>query len=67
MARSKSKDDNVFTSQQTHELNYFAHLYDNNEDVQAFLRRQCAIGSIDNKTHYEVFQFIEKELGFPIP
>ncbi len=67
MARSKSNDKQVFSCQQPHQLNYFSHLYDNNEDVQTFLKRHCAIGTIDKKTHIEVFKLVEEELGFPIP
>ncbi|WP_066628762.1 hypothetical protein [Labilibacter marinus] len=67
MARSKSNDKQVFTCEQTHQLNYFSHLYNKNEDVEKFLRRSCATGTIDKKTHIEVFKLIEEELGYPIP
>ena len=67
MARSKSNDRQVFTCDQPHQLNYFSHLYDQNEDVEKFLRRHCANGTIDKKTHIEVFKLVEKELGLPIP
>ncbi|TLX75208.1 hypothetical protein E9993_09915 [Labilibacter sediminis] len=67
MSRSKSKDNHVFTCDQTHVLNYLTHLYGKDETVESFLRRHCAKGTIENKTHLELFQMIEKELGYPIP
>jgi len=67
MARSKSNDQEVFSSEQPHQLNYFTHLYKKNEEVEKFLRRHCANGTIDKKTHLEVFKLIEEELGYPIP
>ncbi|MGQ1784213.1 MULTISPECIES: hypothetical protein [unclassified Saccharicrinis] len=67
MARSKSNDKQVFSCKQPHQLNYFTHLYNKNEEVKEFLRRQCANGSLEKKTHLEVFKLIEEELGYPIP
>lgn len=67
MARSKVKDNNVFKCNQTHEINYFSHLYGKSEKVERFLRRQCALKTIENKTHFELFKIIEEELGIPIP
>ncbi|GAF03164.1 hypothetical protein [Saccharicrinis fermentans] len=67
MARNKSNDKLVFSWEHPYQLNYFAHLYGKNEEVEKFLRRHCANGSLENKTHLEVFEMIEEELGFPIP
>ncbi|TLX74134.1 hypothetical protein E9993_13630 [Labilibacter sediminis] len=67
MARSKQFDNQVFKSAQTHVLNYLTHLYDKSELVESYLRRKCAIGTIEEKTHLEIFTMIEEELGIPIP
>ena len=67
MARSKANDKQVFSCQEPHQLNYLTHLYDNDKEVENFLRRHCAIGTIENKTHMEVFKMVKNELGIPIP
>ncbi len=67
MARNKLYDEHVFKSNETHKINYFSHLYGKDENVKRFLKRNCALGRIQNKTHLELFQLIEKELGIPIP
>ncbi len=67
MARSKQKDKQVFICSQLHEINYLTHLYDKCELVESYLRRNCATGFINEKTHFELFQMIEEELGIPMP
>ncbi len=67
MARNKQYDAHVFKSNETHKINYFAHLYGKDDNVKRFLKRRCALGTIQNKTHLELFQLIEKELGIPMP
>ncbi len=67
MARSKSNDKQVFTCEQPFQLNYLNHLYNNNEEVEFFLKRNCANGKLEKKTHIEVFKMIKEELGYPIP
>ncbi len=67
MARNKLYDNQVFKSNETHKINYFAHLYGKDENVKRFLKRNCALGTIQNKTHKELFILIEKELGIPMP
>ena len=67
MARSKQRDNHVFKCAQTHVINYLSHLYNKSELVESYLRRKCAIGTIEEKTHLEIFTMIEKELGIPMP
>jgi len=67
MARSKFYDDQAIKCEQPHVINYLSHLYGKNEDVESFLRRHFARRTIHGKTHLEVYQLIEKELGIPIP
>lgn len=67
MSRNKSNDKDVFYSDQIYQLNYFSHLYDHNQDVDKLLKRLCAIGTLDNKTHLEVFKIVQEELGHPFP
>ncbi|MCW3806002.1 hypothetical protein [Plebeiibacterium marinum] len=67
MARSKKDDTLIFKCGETHKINYFTHLYGKDEEVKRFLKRNCALGTIENKTHLELFQLIERELGIPQP
>lgn len=67
MARNKSNDKHVFYSDQMHQLNYFSHLYGHNQNVDKFLKRLCAIGTLDKKTHLEVFKIVRDKLGYPLP
>lgn len=67
MARSKSDDYQAIKCEQPQVINYLSHLYGKNEDVECFLRRHFARKTIDGKTHLEVYQLIEEELGIPIP
>lgn len=67
MGRDKAKDDKYFNCSQQHEIDYVAGLYKEKEKVRNFLITKCKDGTIKNNTHKEVYQLIEKELGYPIP
>ncbi len=67
MARDKAKDDVYFNCSQEHELNYVANLYVSSNEVKQFLKRKCSDGTINYKTHYEVYTLIKNELGYAIP
>ena len=67
MARDKAKDDKYFNCSQEHEINYVAGLYTSRQEVVSFLRRKCNDGTIHYYTHMQVYQLIQRELGYSIP
>lgn len=67
MARDMSRDHKYFNCKQEHELRYVSGLYPQSSVVHAFLKANCDNQKIHYSTHMEIYQLIEKELGFPIP
>lgn len=67
MARDKSRDDMFFSCSQDHELRYVASLYLDRNGVYDFLKRKCGDGTISYLRHMQVYQLIQRELGYPIP
>ena len=62
------QDQRLFNCSEEHEINYVAGLYGPNAaKVRMFLKLACADGRIKRSTHAEVYELIEKELGYPIP
>jgi len=67
MARDKAKDDKHFNCSEKHELDYVSELYPDVYKVLTFLDEKCENNTIHYSTHMEVYQLIERELGYPIP
>jgi hypothetical protein len=67
MARDKAKDDLLFNCSQDHELNYVSGLYAEKTKVKQFLIDNCKNGVIKNYTHKQVYELIQKKLGYSIP
>lgn len=64
---NKGKDDQFFNCSQEHEVNYVASRYKDSEKVKVFLKEGCASGKIKYMKHIELYELIEKELGFKVP
>lgn len=65
MARDKAKDDLYFNCTQDHEAEYVAGLYpDREEEVKDFLERACRTKLLNNATHQQVYDLIDKQLGY---
>jgi tryptophanyl-tRNA synthetase len=67
MRKDKPRDDENFNCSEEHEFDYVSSLYNDTEEVRKFLKDKCKSGDINYSTHKEVYELIEKELGFPIP
>lgn len=68
MARDKAKDDSMFNCSQEHERAYVSGLYGANKSkVEEFLKKKCASKAISNSTHKQVYDLIQKELGYAVP
>ncbi len=68
MARDLARDQRMFNCSQQHEINYVVSLYHGNENkVKQVLEQGCAQGAIKYFTHLQVYQYIQKILGLPIP
>lgn len=67
MSRDKSKDDKYFNCHQDYEVSYIAGLYAEILKVKQFLIKKCSDGTIKYMTHFQIYQLIEKELGYPVP
>jgi len=67
MARNKEKDDLLFNCSQKRELDYLADQYEQSIEVYSFLEYHCKNGNIDNFTHQDVYQYIERKLGYAVP
>lgn len=67
MTRDRSKDNELFRCAISHEVEYVSELYENKKTVLAFLFNKCDGHQIFYSTFLEIYEMIEKELGFPIP
>lgn len=69
MARDKGKDDKFFNCGQQSEHDYVASLYAlaQRPQVRTLLQNGCSNGTIRYSTHMQVYQLIQRSLGFPIP
>lgn len=69
MARDKSKDDTLFNCAQQYEHDYVVGLYNLGQRpfVRTFLKNGCASNTIYHSTHFQVYQLIQKNLGYSIP
>ena len=67
MAKDKAKDDEYFNCSEEHEIDYVANLYEESQEVREFLEEKCGSEDIDHSTHKEVYELIEKELGYSTP
>ena len=67
MARDKAKDDKSFNCSQEYEKQYVAGLYADKQVIYNFLTTSCANNAIKYATHKQVYELIEKKLGYPIP
>ena len=60
----KARDDKFFNCKEEHEFYYVSKLYDKKEEVHDFLEKKCESDEINYSTHDEVYELIEKELGY---
>jgi hypothetical protein len=67
MTRDKRKDDQYFNCREIYELHYVTSLYEESAIVRKFIVGRCQTGQIDYRTHNDLYELIEKELGFPKP
>lgn len=67
MAKDKARDDMFFNCSKQNEVDYVAGLYTDSEGVRNLLKKKCDDGSIHYSKHIEVYELIEKELGYDIP
>lgn len=68
MARNKARDDEFFNCDQEHERDYVARQYpEHYKEVYDFLMQKCQNRQIHYSKHIDVYQLIERELGYPIP
>lgn len=67
MYRYKDRDYKYFNCSEDHEVRYVAGLYEDSDKVHDFLQKKCGDGTINYSTHMEVYELIERELGYPIP
>jgi hypothetical protein len=66
VARDKAKDDLYFNCTQDHEAEYVAGLYPATakKEVKDFLERACRTKLLNNATHQQVYDLIDKQLGY---
>ncbi len=67
MSENLARDQKYFNCSEEHELKYVSGKYADQEKVYQFLVESCKNNKIHYSTHMEVYQLIEKELGYPIP
>jgi hypothetical protein len=67
MARDKSRDNTYFYCSRPKEMHYVAGLYKRKNSVLDYLIKNCQDGSINYLTFLEIYQLIQRDLGFPIP
>ncbi len=67
MGKDYKKDSKFFNCSQDHERKYLAGRYSDHKKVEEFLIAKCKDGTIKYSTHQEVYELIEKELGFAVP
>ncbi|HIC3280322.1 TPA: hypothetical protein ACW4KA_001942, partial [Campylobacter jejuni] len=66
MARDKSKDDNLFNCSQDYEHDHVVRQYpkEYQDKIRDFLKKACQNKKIYHSKHKEVYDLIEKELGY---
>ena len=67
MERDKARDDKFFGGSTYHEINYVVSLYDAKKEIREFLKKRYDEKVINYMSHREVYQLIEKELGYKMP
>lgn len=67
MDRDLAKDNEIFNCGYPNQLKYVSNLYEDSHKIETFLSLMCVSRKIFSKTYFEIYQLIEKELGFSIP
>ena len=67
MARDKAKDEKFFNCSEDYEIDYVAAQYANKQKVKDFIILKCKAGVIKYMTHKQLYELIQKELGYSIP